>query len=577
MNDTGKRIGLVALLVGLGATGCVEAPEPGPPATEAPQPGRITESNRGAVVSQAPLATDVGVTVLAEGGNAVDAAVATAFALAVVEPTNSGLGGRTQMLIRTPDGGFFAIDGTTQVPAAYPADTVVGPGAGVGYGAIGIPGTVAALTKALAEHGSWPLERVLEPVIALAEEGFPLSAAQARSLAAVAEDIARFEGSSRYFLNGEGAPYAAGETFIQADLARTLRTIAAEGAPGFYTGRIAEAIAADMEANGGYVRAEDLAAYAARDAVIVEGEYRGHGLVATYLPAAGANTIEMLQILDRFEFPGEAGSAQWTALVAQAVNLGFQDRLMDLARMGPAETFPLATNAREITSRGWAEARAAEIRTPEGVTPVTATGPVAGRFPESHTTHLSVVDEQGGAVALTQSLGPTLGSRVATPGLGFAYAATMGYLSGLARSSGIRALGPGDRASSRQSPMMVLDGEELMLVLGGSGSRRIVSALVQVVSRVVDEGLSLQAAVAAPRVHVEPAEPQVVHTEVSEVAAWSEADRDYLRGFGFDVRDQHDQSFGNVSAVSFDADRGRATAVAEPRGAGSAGAPPGGG
>lgn len=540
-------------------------------------PPQVSRSRRGAVVTQAPLATDVGARVLSRGGNAVDAAVATAFALAVVEPTNSGLGGRTQILVRRPDGSFAAIDGTTQVPSLYPADTVVGPDAGTGYGAVGVPGTVAALTRALREHGTWPLERALAPAIRLAEEGFPMAEDQARSLAGIADDLRRFEGSRRYFLKPGGAPYEPGERFVQTDLARTLRAIAEGGADAFYRGPIARRIAEDMGRKGGYLRAADLQAYQARDAVIVRGAYRDHELVGTYLPAAGANTIEILQIVDALGPGPTTGTPAWAAVMAQAVNLGFQDRLMDLARMGPPETFPLRDHAAEITSREWAERRAAEVRVPEAVrsrTGAEGTPPSAGTFPPGHTTHLSVADGEGGAVSLTQSLGPTLGSKVAAPGLGFAYAATMGYLSGEARSAGVRALGPGDRASSRQSPMMVLEDGELRWVLGGSGSRRIVSALAQVVSRVVDEGLSLEAAVEAPRVHVEPAEPKVVHVETGEVASWPTETAAFLREFGFEVRDRHDQSFGNVSAIEVDPETGLLTGVAEPRAHGSAGAPP---
>ncbi len=541
--------------------------------TESSGPGKVSRSHRGAVVSQAPLATEVGASVLGRGGNAVDAAVATAFALAVVEPSNSGLGGRTQILIRSPEGSFFAIDGTTQVPAAYPADTVLAPDAGVGYGAIGIPGTVAALEKALLQHGTWSLDQVLAPAVRLAQDGFPMTEAQARALAGVRDDLVRFEGSRSAFLRPDGTPYQPGDRFVQADLARTLRILADGGAAAFYEGEIAAAIAEDMEANGGYVEASDLASYRPRDALLVEGTYREHELVATYLPAAGANTIEMLQILEHFDLAPVAGSAAWAALVAQAVNLGFQDRLSDLARMGPAETFPLPGNAAELTSKSWAAERARAVRVPETVEQAESEGTRSGSFPEGHTTHLSVVDAAGGAVALTQSLGPSMGSRVVTPGLGFAYAATMGYLSGLARSSGVRALGPGDRASSRQSPMMVLRNGELWMVLGGSGSRRIVSALVQVVSRSVDQGFPLADAVTAARVHVEPAEPDVVHTEVSAHAAWSEGDRRFLRGFGFQVRDQHEQSFGIVSAVAIDPRTGELVGVADPRGAGSAAGP----
>ena len=229
--------------------------------TTPPPVGESSRSPDGAVVTQSRIASQVGIRVLEQGGNAVDAAVATAFALAVVEPTNSGLGGRTQILLRTAVGDIHAIDATTQVPRSYPVDSVPPASASSGYGMVGIPGTVAGLTKALEEHGSWPLERVMEPAIELAEQGFNLPGGQARSIGGVAEHLAKFEGSSRHFLKEDGSAYEEGELFVQPDLGNTLRQIAQGGADAFYKGAIARRIAEDHAANGGFVTLEDLADY----------------------------------------------------------------------------------------------------------------------------------------------------------------------------------------------------------------------------------------------------------------------------------------------------------------------------
>ena len=544
------------------------------PVEDQPPVAATSRSSLGAVVSQAPLASQVGVRVLEQGGNAVDAAVATAFALAVVEPTNSGLGGRTQILIRTASADIAAIDATTQVPQNYPIDSVPPATASGGYGMIGVPGTVAGLARALDLHGSWPLERVLEPAIELAEEGFPLPAGQARAIASVADRLAQFEGSRSYFLRADGSPYEVGDLFVQRDLGQTLRQIAEGGADAFYRGSIADRIAEDMAAHGGFVTREDLADYQARDATVVRGSYRGYELVGTYLPAAGANTIEMLQILEHFDLAAVAGTSEWAAIVAQVLLIGFQDRLADLAQMGPPETFPLAENARTLVSPERAAQHASQIR-PFRISSRQPRDTVtrAGEFPPGHTTHLSVVDGQGGAVTLTQSLGPTLGSRVATQGLGFAYAATMGYLSGDARSAGVRALGPGDRASSRQSPLLALRNGELRFVLGASGARRILSGIVQVTSRMVDQGLPLEEAMAAQRVHIEPSDPKILHMQVRDYGAWSPEQLADLRAFGFDVRDENPQSFGNVSAIALDTLSGEWVGAANPGTAGAASAP----
>ncbi|MEZ4423680.1 MAG: gamma-glutamyltransferase [Gemmatimonadota bacterium] len=528
---------------------------------------QIVRSTHGVVVSQAPFASAAGAHILSIGGNAVDAAVATAFALTVVEPGNSGLGGRTQVLVRQPDGTLDAVDGTNQVPASYPADTVVGADLTSGYGMIGIPGTVAALATVLDRHGSLPLATVIAPAVALAEQGFPLGEDQAAALARVADDLRLYDGSRTYFLKPDGTPYAAGERWVQTDLAATLRAIGEEGADVFYHGWIADRIAEDMAAHGGYVTKADLEAYRTQDALIAQTDYRGYRIVGTYLPAGGANVQAQLTMMEIAAPEPLAFGFPWAATLTQALLFGFEDRLVDLADMGPAETFPRPERMAWLLDPARLRQRAAGIRVPTAVADAPAAPAREGVFPDGHTTHLSVVDAEGRAVSLTQSLGPTMGSRVAAPGLGFAYSATMGYLTGTAASSGIRALGPGDRASSRQSPSLVVgpDGE-LAMVIGASGSRRILSAIVQVLSRTIDHGLDFEAAMAAPRLHIEPGEPGVVFLE----AEWPAEIQAQLQAFGYEVRNRLGESVANVSAIRWDPASREAIGVADPRGSGAA-------
>src|SRR5687767_4215042 len=251
----GRGVLLVALVLGA----CSFAPVPRAPAgLEQSQPAQIARSAHGMVVSGSPLASRVGATVLEQGGNAVDAAVATAFALSVVEPTMSGIGGRTQLLIRTANGEFAGIDGTTEVPVAYPYGAVGADEAAYGYTTIAIPGTVAALAAALARYGTLPLARVLEPAIALAEDGFVLPAAEAARIAGVAARLGDFAGSRQYSLRPDGTPYGAGDRLVQRDLGRTLRTIARDGPNGFYRGDVAQRIASDITRHGGWLRVTDL-------------------------------------------------------------------------------------------------------------------------------------------------------------------------------------------------------------------------------------------------------------------------------------------------------------------------------
>jgi gamma-glutamyltranspeptidase/glutathione hydrolase len=480
---------------------------------------------------------------LAQGGNAVDAAVAAAFALAVTEPSQSGLGGRTHVLIRTPDGRFAGLDGWTEVPATLvtaltgESDTVYG------YATIAVPGTVGALTLLQRQHGSLSLGEVMAPAIGLAEHGFPLSPGEASRIQAAAQRLRQFPGSRRAFLKPGGDPYTAGEGFAQPDLARVLRAIAAGGDSAFYQGWIADSIAADMARHGGSVRRQDLARYRPDEARIVRGSYRGYDLVGTYLPASGVTVIEALQILENFDLAGRTGTALWASLVSQALLASFVDR-------AESQRLPPEPEAAKLTSKEWAARKAKTLRAGR-------TGPSG--FDADHTTHLSEVDRNGMVVALTQSLGPNLGSKVVTPGLGFLYAATMGYLPAGA---------PGERPFSSQAPVMVLRAGRPAYVTGGGGGRRIVSASVQVLSRLIDQQLPLVQALAAPRLH--PTDDRLI-LEHRDRAAWPPAVRDSLRTLGFTLGSNGDGAyFARLHAIAWDAASQRWVAAADDRWFGAA-------
>ena len=515
---------------------------------------RTARSADGMVVTGAPLATAVGAHILGEGGNAVDAAVAVAFALAVVEPTQSGIGGRTQILVRLADGTVAAIDGTTEVPAAWTGGPVDDEDA-YGYQTVAVPGTVAALEAALRDHGTLSLAQALDPAIALAEHGFVLSDAEAGRIESVADQLREFEASRATFLKPDGTPYRGGERLGQPLLAETLRAIASGGADAFYRGDIARRIAADIRAHGGFVTEADLAAYQAEASIVVHGAYRDHELIGSYLPASGATTIEILQILDHLT-PPAAGSADWVSTVAQALLMGFEDRT--------ASREPAADKAAWLTSADRAIERAALIRLSR-VTRAAALDSAGGsgaREPE-FTTHVSIADAAGNVVALTQSVGPTMGSRVATPGLGFVYAATMGYLGGLE---------PGTRRHwSSQSPLIVLKDGRPRYVIGGAGARRILSGIVETLSRTIDEGLPLEQAQAAPRFHPSPAR---IDMEVHGGTAWPQATLDAVGALGHRVETRdYPPYFARVNAIEFDTLSGEWVGVSDPRWQGTAQAP----
>lgn len=508
---------------------------------------QVARSADGMVVAAHPLATEVGASTLEQGGNAVDAAVATAFALAVVEPAMSGIGGRVQILLRTGDGQVYGLDATTQVPAAYRWDPDADNGS-MGFETIGIPGAVAGLAKVLEDHGSLPLADLIAPAVRLAEDGFALLPEQAARLRDSAADLRQNPGAAALFLRPDGTPYGAGDRLRQPQLARTLRAIAEGGPDAFYRGEIARAIAADMESGGSTLRLADLESYQAVPAVLVRGEARGRELIGTFSPASGATSIEALQILDRTQPPLD-DEVRWADLVARALLRGFADRAEDI----PASR----DRAAWLTSDSLAERHAASILAGDRLS-----FPAESPAEPEHTTHLSAADRWGNAIALTQTIGPSFGSRVATEQLGFLYASTMGYLGRLE---------PGDRASSSISPLLILRDGELEHVLGAAGGRRIISAVVQTAGRALFQEMPLVLAMDAPRLHPDTAE---IFLENRPVGGWSQAEVDALAALGWDVdmRSPGDR-FGRIHALHWDAESREWVGIADPRWQGTARAP----
>lgn len=516
-----------------------------------PEAGPSATSRGGMVVSGSAYATEAGRRMLARGGNAVDAAVAAAFALSVAEPTQSGLGGRTQMLIRTSRGTVHGIDGTTEVPSGY--DPERAPQGEHGHAAVGIPGTVAALARALAEHGTLPLEVVVGPALAWAREGIALPAGEASRLAEVAPELDPGSEVARLFLGGDGAPLPTGATLRQPELARVLEAVAAGGAGAFYRGEIARRIAEDMAANGGFVTEEDLAAYRAEDSVVRAGTFHGAEILGSYLPASGVTIIEILQILQRVPLAG-ADEREWAGAVVESLLAGFEDRELAEAMDPEAAADWLASDSLAERRSGEVAEKLRRLALASSSTDTEAVPALAfddGSEP-SFTTHVSVADTFGNAVSLTQSLGPTLGARVATPGLGFLYASTLGgYLSGG---------GPGYRPWSSQAPLIVAEDGRAFLVIGGAGARRILSALVTTLDRVLRSGEELGVAMDAPRLH--PTGRQVLVE-----SGWTEVEG--LEALGFVLVPTERSYFARLNAVRIRPD-GSFEGVGEPRWPGSA-------
>ncbi len=533
---------------------------------------QVDYSSIGMVAAGQPLATWAGVQMLEAGGNAADAAVAAAFAIAVVEPTMNSIGGRTQILIRLPNGEFRGIDATTQVPATYDPETA--PQAAYGYAVIGVPGAVAGLVRLQGEFGTLPLETVMEPAIRYAREGFLVNSSEAGHFSSAAEGAAEFEGTRRYYLRPDGTPFEAGELLVNEDLATTLTTIAKTEGGDFYRGEIARRMAEDIQAHGGAVTLESLRDYRAEDALLVRGSYRGYELVGSYIPSAGALAIEALQILENFDL-SSMSPAERTAHVGMALRLAFEDWELQ----GSPEM------AAQLTSKEWAAQRAEEVRVmvgaagsesvpsawlgrpaADGLPPGAEDAPEGGADPlthrsGSHTTHLSTADGTGMMVSLTQTLGPNMGSRVVTPGLGFLYASTLGGYLGR--------MEPGERARSNICPFMVMENGLPLLVLGGAGGAQIPVAVVNAIVHFVDGGLAFPEAVTAPRVG--PGATGGVVLETHEGAGFTPDLVEAVRALGFSVRETpREAAFGRIHGIRYFAETGRWEGVADPDWGGSA-------
>ncbi len=569
---------VVVLFLGI-VQGC--APE-SPAARTPPSYPQVARSSEGVVSAAQPLAAEAGAEILLAGGNAADAAVAAAFAVSVVEPSMNSIGGRAQILLRRPDGSFRGIDATTQAPASYDPETA--PQASYGYPTVGVPGALAGLALLLEEEGTMTLSQVMEPAIRLAREGFELLPGEAARHGAGAQQLREFDGSRASYLDESGEARSAGALFRQPELAQTLQLIAEQGPDVFYRGEIAEMIAADVQARGGAVTRESLAAYRALDAKVVRGSYRGLELVGTDLPASGAVTIGILHVLERFDV-ASLDREDWAALVGAVAGRVFAERAE--ARSGQSG----AAGLEFMTDKDWAGRIAAEIELPglrraaslepgtrrrRGAVSGDATPvqPAAGRSDtdwtgdawgplSDHTTHLSTGDGEGMYVALTQTIGPNLGSKVATPGLGFLYAATLGGYLG--------PMEPGARAASSISPLMVVRDGEPILVLGAAGGIRIISAVVQAVLRVVDQGMSLPDALAAARVH--PTENGIA-METSPEIGWTDEDVREVEALGINVETVgRAGAFGRIHAIWIDPETGESVGVADADWEGAAVAP----
>jgi len=471
----------------------------------------VVRSSGGMVASQQWIASEVGARVLERGGNAVDAAIATGFALAVTHPTAGNIGGGGFMVVRFPNGQVTALDFREKAPlAAHPEMWLDEQGEYSSeihhrsHRAVGVPGTVAGFDKAHRLYGRADWSDLVAPSVALAREGFELSESLAGSLGRFVQGRGSEYEATVAAMSKNGSPYAAGERWRQPDLARTLERIRTGRRDGFYRGETARLIAAEMRRGGGLITEEDLDLYQARERVPVRGTYRGYEVISMPPPSSGGVAmITMLNILEGFDL-GAMGhnSPAYVHHVAEAMRRAFRDRAEFLADADFADVPVHALTSKEHAAelRRSIDPRRASVSHPSDVA-------MAPESPE--TTHYSVVDADGMAVSVTYTLESGYGSAIVVPGAGFLLNNEMGDFNagpGLTDESGLIGTDPNlarpqQRMLSSMTPSIVAKDGELVAVIGSPGGRTIINTVLQLVLNLVDFEMSIGEAVAAPRIH----------------------------------------------------------------------------
>lgn len=514
----------------------------------------VARGKKGAVASVHPLATRAGLAAMQSGGNAIDAAVAMGLTLGVVDGHNSGIGGGCFFLIRTAKGEFVAIDGREMAGAAATRDMFIRDGKAdtslsqTGALASGVPGSVAAYGYVLEKFGRKKFADLLEPAAVIAEQGFAIDEVYARKLVGVADDLRKFDASRAQFLKADGSPYAEGETLKLPDLAASYRAIAQHGADWFYRGEFAQKAGEWMKANGGILTAEDFATYEIKLREPVRGTYRGHEIVSFPPPSSGGvHVLQILNIMETFDFT-PMDDATRVHVIAEAMKLAFADRAHWLGDpdFAPVPRGLLSKDYAKTLATRIALDRVADVRT-HGEPPA-AHDDVFGK----HTTHFSAVDAEGNWVACTQTVNTAFGSKVVIPGTGILLNNQMDDFSiepGVPNAfklvgSEANAVAPRKRPLSSMSPTIVLRDGQPILSLGAAGGPTIITQTVLNLHGVIDHGLSLDAALAAPRFH-----HQWMPDELRIEKAWPTEVMEKLKSLGHKPAPV---SFaGNSNAVGF--------------------------
>ncbi|EAA9931815.1 gamma-glutamyltransferase [Salmonella enterica subsp. salamae] len=509
-----RWVAIAALLAG-GTFSAVANPPVAPPVSYGVEedvfhPVRATQ---GMVASVDAMATQVGVDILKQGGNAVDAAVAVGYALAVTHPQAGNLGGGGFMLLRTKDGATMAIDFREMAPAGATRDMFLdeqgNPDSKKSLTsplASGTPGTVAGLSLALEKYGSLPLNSVVRPAIKLAQEGFIVNDALADDLKTYGSEVLPHHENSKAIFWKDGEPLKKGDKLVQQDLANSLTMIAENGPDAFYKGEIARQIAQQMQQNGGLITTDDLAAYQAVERTPVSGEYRGYQIFSMPPPSSGGiHIIQILNILENFDMKKYGfGSADAIQIMAEAEKYAYADRSEYL---GDPDFVNVPWQA--LTSKAYAKSIAGQIDINKAKPSSEIRPGKLAPYESDQTTHFSVVDNDGNAVAVTYTLNTTFGTGIVAGNTGILLNNQMDDFSakpGVPNVYGLvggeaNAVGPKKRPLSSMSPTIVVKDGKTWLVTGSPGGSRIITTVLQMVVNTIDFGMNVAEATNAPRFH----------------------------------------------------------------------------
>ena len=472
------------------------------------------EGRKGMVVTGQDLATQAGLEVLKKGGNAIDAAVTIGFVMAVTLPRAGNIGGGGFMLIKPADSDeVIAVDYREKAPAKAYRDMFLDKEGNAdpqlsrfSHLAAGVPGTVAGLAYALEKYGTISLEEALAPAIKYAEEGYPLNEEHVNDMKQLETRLRNFPTTEKVFFKEDGSFYSVGEQFVQPDLAKTLKAIAAEGPKVFYEGWIADLIAKQMEENGGLMSKEDLANYEPGIRKPVHGAYRGYDIFSMCPPSSGgAHIVQILNILEGFDM-GYLGhnTAESIHLMAEAMKRAYADRSEYLGDIDFVDV-PLAG----ITSKAYAAELRAQINRFKASDSSKIKAGNAPGYESDQTTHYSIVDQYGNAVANTYTINFSFGSGIVVGGAGFLLNNEMDDFSakpGVPNAYGLiggdaNAVEPNKRMLSSMSPTIVLKDGKVFLVTGSPGGSLIITTTLQVIMNVIDHKMNIQEAVNAPKIH----------------------------------------------------------------------------